>query len=175
MKLSGETANLEIDYTNTFIAGTTQQIDIIRNVNMRQLLGEMYDKYKKFYIVFTGIAGNSTTGNLTYSAGAITGMSNAAGWLLRMSGLDFVNNTIDGSITRLPLFPLGFAMPFNGYTTGASTSTQNGIVFNKEMNDNTTLIFTPVLNKNLQPCVGSQVTTSGILSLTLNFSIYGLE
>lgn len=180
MRLSAETANLEIDLVQTIFANQNTAITIVRDVNMRQLLGEMYYKYKKFYIQFTSIGGFG--GSTIYSAGTFTAISNAPAWLLQMSGLDFVNNTVDGTITKNAIFPLGFSLPINGFSTGittfANSPTQfgigNGIVFNKEMNDNTTLTFTPVLNANLLPCF-SEPTTNISVTLTLNFSIYGLE
>jgi hypothetical protein len=180
MKLSAETANLEIDHIQTIVANQNTAIRIVKDVNMRQLLGEMYYKYKKFYIEFTSIGGFG--GATTYNAGTFTAIGNAPAWLLQMSGLDFVNNTVNGTITKTAIFPLGFSLPVNGFSTGvtvfANTPTQfgvgNGIVFNKEMNDNTTLTIIPVLNANLLPCF-SQPTVNISLNLTLNFSIYGLE
>ena len=40
MRLSAETANLEIDHIQTIFANQNTAITIVKDVNMRQLLGE---------------------------------------------------------------------------------------------------------------------------------------
>jgi hypothetical protein len=58
MKISGECANFEVDTGSiTYAAAFTNQ-DMTYNVNvdMRQVLGDLYNKYNKFIIVFNGIS-----------------------------------------------------------------------------------------------------------------------
>lgn len=173
MRLSDETANLVFD-TGQFTVqanSTYNNLFISQNVNMRTILGEMYYRYKKFYIVFNSINGFSST--VTYTAGTVTGITNSSCWLCGIDGLDFVNNNVDGQMSTIAYFPVTFALPSNGYSPLLLTSTKNGIVFNKPLNDNVYININPYFISNLNKAI--IVTTAlAAVQYNLSFTIYGL-
>lgn len=174
MKLSDETANLVFD-TGQFTVqanSTYNNLFISQNVNMRTILGEMYNRYKKFYIVFNSIISFGTSA-VTYTAGTVTGITNSSCWLCGIDGLDFVNNNVDGQISTVAYFPVTFGMSVNGNNAPIMTSTKNGIVFNKPLNDNVYININPYLISNLKKA--SLVTTAvSFCQYNLSFTIYGL-
>lgn len=176
MRLSGESANLEFDTDNIrFNANTTTDIFIFQQINLRVALGSMYNKYNKFYMVFNSIA--SFNGSLpTYSAGDVSGVTTVTGWLIGVSGLDFINNSVDGVISKTALFPLTFPLALNGYKDGGDSLTSNGVVFNKPSNDIQDIAIQPYLVRGLQPC--KVVNSSGSTQIgdyNFSFTVYGLE
>jgi hypothetical protein len=174
MRLSGESANLEFDTGNiTFLANTTRDIFIFQQFNLRVALGSMYNRYNKFYMVFD--SAGSFLGNPTYSAGSVTGITSVVGWLIGVSGLDFINNSIDGVISKTALFPTTISLAQNGNSNGGLAFTMNGVVFNKPSNDIQDISVQPYLVRGLQP---GKAVTGGVNQIgdyNFSFTVYGLE
>lgn len=174
MKLSDETANLVFDtgYFSVPANSTYDNLFISQNVNMRTILGEMYYRYKKFYIEFNSIIGFSSA--VTYTAGGVTGITNNNCWLCGIDGLDFVNNNVDGKMSKIAYFPVTFGLSSNGYNPPLSTSTKNGVVFNKPLNDNVYITIAPYYIGNLQKASLVTGAASIVCQHGLSFTIYGL-
>lgn len=173
MKLSAESANLEFSNTYVFPINTTRDIFVFQQFNLRLALGALYDKYNKFYMVF-----NSTSsfigGTTTYSSGSVTGITNPVAWLIGVSGFDFINNSIDGVLSKTALFPVTISLANNGYSS-SNTQTMNGVVFTKQSNSIQDITIQPYLVRGLQPGKAVTVTTQQLGSYAFNFTVYGLE
>ena len=139
MKLSGECANFEIETGQVaIIANIVYPFVITNTVNMRTVLGDMYNKYNKFYIVFNSYAGFTGSNTISYTTLNTTG-TGAFIWTLGMSGdLRFISNTVNGQITSVGYFPLRFTLPINGYGFLNGTTT-NGLVFERPNNETVTI------------------------------------
>lgn len=177
MKLSGECANFEIDTggTNYFNAPFTGiDMTFTLNVDMRQVLGDLYQKYDKFLIVFNGIGMFSALSGFVSSNGA-TGLNNTAVWTLGMSGLDWINNSYNGNMNTIAYFPNRFTMPTNNYAVTNSIS-NNGVCFRRPDNPYVKLTVAPYLTRNGGYALGAQSATSGTGGWDINYSftIFGL-
>jgi hypothetical protein len=175
MRLSGESANLEFDTgTILFPANTTRDIFIFQQFNLRVALGSMYNRYNKFYMVFNSIA-SFLGATATYSAGDVTNITTSTAWLIGVSGLDFINNSVDGVISKTALFPTSVSLAQNGNNNGGSAFTTNGVVFNKPSNDIQDISIQPYLVRGLEP--GKAVTggVNQIGDFNFSFTVYGLE
>lgn len=171
MKLSGECANLDLDTGSRSSGTTTLEISSITiPVDMRQVLGDMYDKYEHFEIIFNGIGGWSNA--TSYSAGTITGLTNTATWNLGMIGLDWEASTYNGQLSNVAYFPNRFTLPIGGYGS-SNFSTNNGIMFRKPYSPYVTLNVTPYLTRGGGPATVVASATAQI-DLNFSFSIYGL-
>jgi hypothetical protein len=174
MRISGESSNLEFETGNiNFLGNTTRDIFIFQQFNLRTALGSLYNRYNKFYMVFNSCASflGSTT---TYSAGSVSGITTSTAWLIGVTGLDFINNSIDGDISKTALFPTTVSLAQNSNNNGGSTQTMNGIVFTKPSNDIQDITIQPYLVRGLQP--GKAVTTSASIGdYNFSFTVYGLH
>lgn len=172
MKLSGECANLDLDTSQLSNGTNTLELSSISfQVDMRQVLGDMYDKYDHFEIIFNSIGGWVNAGS--WSGGGVTNLNASATWSLGMSGLDWEASTYNGLITNLVYFPNRFTLPVAGY--GATNfTTNNGIMFRKPYNPYVTLNITPYLTRGGQPATFIASTASAQIDLNFSFSIYGL-
>lgn len=172
MKISGECANVDLDTGARGSATTTYEFNTLSfSVDMRQVLGDMYDKYEHFEIIFNGIGGwaNATS----WTAGGITNIANTATWTLGMSGLDWEASTYNGQLSNLVYFPNRFTLPTGGY--GATNfSTNNGIMFRKPTSPFVTLNITPYLTRGGQPAIAVVTTGTASIDFNFSFSIYGL-
>lgn len=178
MKLSGESANLEFETGNiNFLANTTRDIFIFQQINLRVALGSLYNRYNKFYMVFNSCASflGATTTTTTYSAGTVTGITTSTAWLIGVSGLDFINNTIDGVISKTALFPTTVSLAQNSNNNGGSDQTMNGVVFTKPSNDIQDISIQPYLVRGLQPGKAVTTTTASIGDYNFSFTVYGLH
>jgi hypothetical protein len=175
MRLSGESANLEFDTGNiVFLANTTRDIFVFQQFNLRVALGSMYNRYNKFYMVFNSVA-SFLGGGTTYSAGDVTGITSSTAWLIGVTGLDFINNSVDGVISKTAIFPISVSLAQNGNNNGGSAFTMNGVVFNKPSNDIQDITIQPYLVRGLQP---GKAVTGGINQIgdyNFSFTVYGLE
>jgi hypothetical protein len=175
MRLSGESANLEFDTGNiSFPINTTRDIFIFQQFNLRVALGSMYNRYNKFYIVFNSVASflGATT---TYTAGTVTGVTTSIAWLIGVTGLDFINNSVDGVISKTALFPTTVSLAQNSNNNGGSAFTMNGVVFNKPSNDIQDITIQPYLVRGLQPGKAVTTTPQSIGDYNFSFTVYGLE
>lgn len=175
MKLSGESANYEVETGSlNFNANELFPFIVTNTVNMRVLMGDMmFNKYKKFYIVFNSFGGFNSANTNTYTTlGA--GSQNSLVWTLGMSGdLRFISNTVNGQPSNIGYFPMRFTLPINGYGFLNSPLT-NGVVFEKPANDTVTINISPYLIRN-GTIANYGGTTVGNIDFNFSFTIYGLE
>ncbi len=176
MKISGECANLELDTgTITGASGLTYDLSLISfDVNFRQVLGPMYDKYDKFLIVFNSYCAwtNSTTWSTSTGVSALT---TTAGWSLGMSGLDWESNSYNGQLSTIAYFPNKITLPTNGYTFFNSPSFGNGIIFRKPSSFITSLKVVPYSVRANGSAVSVVTAGTPTFDFNYNFSIYGLS
>ena len=178
MKISGECANFEIDSSITIPADTTSPFVITNRVNMRHVLGDMYKKYKKFYIQFNSFAAFASSNAISYSGinpPTLPAGQTALVWTLGMSGdLIFLSNTVNGLPTSIGYFGLRFQLPVNGHGLLNTPATGYGIVFELPPNETVTINLSPYnIRGGTQAQLGS-VGTQSIFEINCNFSIYGL-
>lgn len=176
MKLSGESANVEFDTgIITIPASGTYPLFLTQAVNMRTILGDMFDKYEKFLIVFNSLGATSTGTGLTYSAGTITGQGNTVTWTLGMFGdLQFISNSVNGQLSNIAYFPTRFTLPVVGSVIANSSCTA-GITFAKPKNDVVTLTMAPYLIRGGGAGIAvSPAGNSTTIDVNLNFTVYGL-
>jgi hypothetical protein len=173
MRISSESANLEFDtFNQTITAGQSITLQISQAVNWRTVLGEMYDKYDNFLIIFNSFGGWTGT-NMTYSGSAA---SNANVWTAGInSDIQFLGNTVNGQLSSIAYFPTRFPLPSaNGYSLINSTL-NNGIVFQKPYNSTSQLTVSVYQVRNGTPCVLGVSTGSSTYDYNFSFSIYGLS
>lgn len=108
MKISGESANLEFDTgPMTIPANQSRSLFIIQSFNIRNVLGDMFDKYDKFLMVFNSIGANANS-NLanTYTGGTVVAQTNTSIWTTGIFGdLQFVCNSVNGQLSNIGYFP----------------------------------------------------------------------
>ncbi len=107
MKISGECANLELDTgTITVASGLTYDLSLISfDVDLRQILGTMYDKCEKFLIVFNSLGSWRNATSWSSSTGT-TGITATGSWSLGMSGLNWESNTYNGQLSNVAFSPI---------------------------------------------------------------------
>jgi len=172
MKVSGECASLDLDVGSR---GATTQIDLSMsfNVDMRQLLGDMYEKYDHFLIIFNSIGGWSNATSYSTTSGT-TGIAATATWTLGMTGLDWEATTYNGLISNLAYFPTRFTLPVGGYGS-VNFVNNSGVCFRKPLNPYVTLTIAPYLTRGNSS--GIAVVAAGNtaqVDFNYSFSIYGL-
>jgi hypothetical protein len=173
MRLSSESANLEFDTLNqTITAGQSIPLQISQQVNWRTVLGEMYDKYNNFLIVFNSFGG-WTGANMTYNGSAA---SNALIWTVGMtSDIQFLGNTVNGQLSNIAYFPTRFNLPSaNGYNL-VNSPLNNGIVFQKPYNSTSQLNVSVYQIRNGIQCLLGVSTGASTYDYNFSFSIYGLS
>lgn len=175
MKLSAESANLEFEtFPVNFSVGQTVNVGFNGDVNWRTVLGDMYNKYDYFYIVFNSFGGFSSTNTMTYNAGSVTGITSGA-WSMAISGdIQFVSNSGNGQLTNVGIFPDLFQLPVNGSIFTNSTI-NNGIIFRKPLNSISRITIAPYFLLNNQPAVAVVSTGSAQVDFNYSFVIYGME
>ncbi len=100
-----ENANLVLRTVNAVSGGTIRAINTWNNIDLRALLGDMYDRYDKFNLILDGIASQRTAADLGVVDDDI--MLN-----ITISGLPFINQTYDAgrniNTSRAILAPIRF-------------------------------------------------------------------
>ena len=124
-----------------------------KNVPIRDILGEMYDKYNKFKLVLNYHTGNTT--NLT-------------SYSVRISGLDFINTmeyNIDKSKQKSALYmlPQSISRPIN------QIQDNYGAVFRKPANNKVDITISLLLTSTME------IPNYNTGSHYYVFSIYGVE
>ncbi len=173
MRLSAESANLEFDtFNQTITAGQSVPLQISQQVNWRTVLGDLYDEYDKFLIVFNSYGG-WTGANVTYNGSAA---ANALVWTVGMtSDVQFLGNTVNAQLSPIAYFPTRFNLPSaNGYGLVNST-TNNGVVFKKPYNSTSQLNVSIYQIRNGTQCVLGVSTGASTYDYNFSFSIYGLS
>lgn len=175
MRVSGEYANLELETgTIALVAGQEVSMTFTQSINLRVTLGDMYNNYNKFLIVFNGIGAFVQT-IVSYSSGSTTNQQGLV-WTLGMSGdIRFLNNTVNGNNSIIGYFPTRFSLPSGALSFLATNSTtNNGLTFHKPPNDIVTFTVAPYLIRGGAPATILATATSSY-DMNLGFSIYGLS
>ena len=108
MKLSDECANFTLNTLNS--GSTTPNNTEFTNINMQNILGDMYDKYNKFVLICTSYA----TGDKT---GGVDGISQVVQY--KISGLSFSNAGYNNSgASTSPVFAVYPLLPRHSYVFG---------------------------------------------------------
>jgi hypothetical protein len=172
---NAETATLVLrtaDLTpNTTNAIGTADVYLLRmtwnNINLRTLLGSMYEKYDRFCLVPTQIQS-------VVAGGAIGSTADDRNCLVYISGLPFTNNTYNVStLTNQNFAFLNFVRFVTGNPVIAS-SMGNNVMFTKNQELVNLTIFYQRINKN----AGGNydvVTTSAYPNMLFSFNIYGVD
>ena len=174
MKLSGECANFEVDTGSVIstVAYNNTDMTYILNVDMRQVLGDLYHKYDKFIIVFNGISmWSSATGYTTSTV--TTGITAGTVWTLGMTGLNWVNNSFNGNINTIGYFPNRFTMPLGNAYASTNATSNNGICFRKPDNPFVSLSISPYLTRQGGIALATGTLNTG-WDINYSFSIFGL-
>ena len=176
MRLSGETANLEFDRLIIITPSTGPvPLEFNNNINWRTVLGDMYDKYDFFYIVYNSSGGFSSTNLMTFSAGPIEGITASGLWSMAITGdLTFVSNSVNGQLTNVGIFPDLLTFPVNGYTF-VNTTINNGIIFRKPLNSTSQVVITPYFILNNQPAIINVSSGNAQLDINISFTIFGIS
>lgn len=170
MKQSFECANMEIDNSYISAIAFTKAMDYNATINLKAVMGEMYDKYDYFIIYYNSFGcWNAVT---SYTAGAAVGLNATAMWTLGMKGLNWMNSTYNGISNEIAYFPDRFTLPINGYG-GYNSSIQSGIVFRKPDNPFVNINIVPYLVRTGASC-NAVNTGNGGYDINYSFSIYGL-
>lgn len=181
MKLSGESANLEFDTGPVLVAAnTSRSLFLTQTFNIRSALGDMFDKYDEFLMVFNSLGASATSvAANTYTGGAVTNQTQTAVWTTGIFGdLQFINNTVNGQISNIAYFPPRYTLPVSTVAASANVffnfPINNGVTFLKPQNDFVTLTITPYLIRT--GGAGSVVAGASDLTIDVNlsFTIFGL-
>jgi hypothetical protein len=162
------TADLTPNTTNAIGTADTFLLNFTwNNINLRTLLGSMYEKYDRFCLVPTQI--QSVT-----AGGAIGSTGDDLNCLVFISGLPFTNNTYNVStLTNQNYAFLNFLRFIRGNAVTAS-SNGNNLVFTKNQELANLNIFYQRINKNVGGTydVG---TTTAYPNMLFSFNIYGVD
>jgi hypothetical protein len=172
---NAETATLVLrsaDLTaNTTNAIGTADVYLLRltwnNINLRTLLGSMYEKYDRFCLVPTQIQS-------VVASGSIGSTADDRNCLVFISGLPFTNNTYNVStLTNTNVAFLNFVR-FVAAQPLVSSSMGNNIMFTKNQELVNLTIFYQRINKN---GAGNYdvVTTTAYPNMLFSFNIYGVD
>lgn len=172
MKLSSECAILELDsLLVTVPLNTTQIVEVASDVNLRIVLGDMYNKYNKFLIVLNSFGGYCTLPN----GGGYNGGNNVVStpYSVVMAGLPFTQNSYNGQLQTSAIFPAKVTLPVFGNSV-TNSPVQRGVVFTKPGYEQTRLVCNFYATRS--NTIATIVTTNAQYSydFNLNFAIYGL-
>ncbi len=189
MKRSGECANFQLDYEIATMQNTEKSLTYSTSINLKNILGDMYDKYNKFVIIFNGLgywtntpAPSGTSPNVIggYNSGGARNVTSVGVYYLGISGLDIINNSSkNGDLSNIGFFPGRFALITANYYSLNLTNTSNGIMFNKPSNPNVNITL-PIYNvrTNVETSIaisGTSSTTAILFDMNLSFTIYGIS
>ena len=166
-KLVLRTADLTPNTTNAIGTADTFLLDFTwNNINLRTLLGSMYEKYDRFCLVPTQI--QSVT-----AGGSIGSTADDRNCLVYISGLPFSQNTYN--VSTLTNTNYAFLNFVRFLTSNAVTASSNGnnLLFTKNQELVNLNIFYERINKN----AGGNydvVTTSAFPNMLFAFNIYGV-
>ena len=179
MSKSSEYATLVLDTGYlTQASGSITSLQTF-NVNLKQLLGDMYDEYDTFAICLNSCALYSQIS--TYNTGdpEVVSLGSSTPVRVGMSGLNWLSSTMNGNKSTLLFFPNAFAI-------GGGISANDGgygqaffnnpkyIMFSKPAEPNVTLtVALYVMRKNL-PMRAANSAGEIRLEINYNFSIFGI-
>jgi hypothetical protein len=155
--------------TDDAVSNNTLTTHTWRNINLRTLMGDMYDKYDLFMLKPILIA---TAANPPQNWGGDTNDRNV---VLNIQGLPFVNNTYNAStLTTTSSSIFGVLLT---RTAGIATSTNGGsiLTFGKYQELVDLTIFYSRINKNASGNYRTQSTVGNPFPhFVFSFNIYGI-
>jgi hypothetical protein len=163
------TADLPANSSNA-VGSTNQYITNMtwNNINLRTLLGSMYEKYDRFALVPTQI--QSIT---AFSGVGTTGDDRNI--MIFISGLPFINNTYNVStLTNQNSAFINFIKFLTSNTASAST-TPNILLFSKNQELVNLNIFYQRINKSLVTNTYNPDTIAQYPQMLFAFNIYGID
>lgn len=156
-----ESANFYLTSSTATSISSLGSTIIFRNFNIRECLGDLYNKYTRFKIVLNSVCSYNTNAfSPSYTA-------------IRMSGLDFVN-CYDHFTDSRTIATLGLCL-MSSNTAGVRKNTQtpsiNGCDFNKPSNQQVDLTI------YLFDLIGNRISTTNNYgnNNTFCFTIYGIK
>jgi len=163
--------NIFANYYGQTVATSTGQISNSRqtitwyNVNMKNMLGDMYDRYNKFCIGLVSVGVSST--NVT-----ATTINDDRTWNINMSGLPFSSPSSNGSNNSVSLGLLRLGVTSNTSSVINFSAISYNSFFKTSDNLNITISLNSILtNAPILPDVVGKV----IGQTTFIFQIYGVE
>lgn len=150
------------------------------NINLKQVLGDIYDNYDTFSICLNSVVNYSIVSSYNTLDTSVLSLGNNSVVKVGMTGLNWMSSTLNGTKSTLCLFPNGFIVGGNstandgGYGT-ASFKNPNCIMFKKPPQPNITItVGLYTVRKNLPIICGNSQGISAHQA-NYNFSIYGIE
>lgn len=184
MSKSLECATMIIDtgYNTVPLGGGSISSVYTFNVDLRQILGDMYDKYDFFGICLNSVvnyAKISSYNLIPPQAPNPTFGSNGSA-LVGMTGLNWLHNTLNGIDSTLGLFPNAFQIGGGGATGDGAWGTgefkyANVIMFSKPNNPYTTLTVGLYSARNSAFIRYGNSSQDVRQQLNYNFSIFGID
>jgi hypothetical protein len=162
------TADLTANTTNAIGTADTYLLNFTwNNINLRTLLGSMYEKYDRFCLVPTQIQ------SITASA-SIGSTADDRNCLVFISGLPFTNNTYNVSTLTNQNYAFLNFVRFKTSDSVNASSNGNNLLFRKNQELVNLNIFYQRINKN----AGGNydvVTTTAFPHMLFSFNIYGVD
>ena len=137
------------------------------NINLRTLLGPMYEKYDRFVLVPTQI--QSANGAASYG-----GTADDRNCLIFIRGLPFTNNTYNVSTLTNQNYAFIHFLRFNTGATATQQSNGNILLFSKNQELVNLNIFYQRINKNANGNY-DVVTTVAFPHMLFGFNIFGVS
>jgi len=180
MSKSLECANMILD-TGYQTSPQTTSISTVRtfNVNLRQILGDMYDQYETFAICLNSVTLYSQISTYNALQPSVGSFGLTATAKVGMSGLNWISSTTNGANTTLSLFPgsfeIGGGVVANDGGYGiANFKNPNCIMFSKPPQDNVSLTVGLYQTRGGGFIRAGNSAGETRLQLNYNFSIFGI-
>lgn len=178
MSRSLEYANVCLD-TGYLTSTTGVNIPTVRtyNINLKQILGDLYDEYDTFSICLNSVVNYSMVSSYVTSVGVVS--SNVV-VKVGMTGLNWMSSTMNGENSSLQLFPNGMVIgggltaDDGGFGT-ANFNKPNCILFKKPPEPNVTLTVGLYFVRLNGPVLVGNSTGQIRHQCNYNFSIYGIK
>lgn len=154
-----ESATFYIHYQNSNFSYVGSYYSVIKfnNFNIKECLGDMFDKYEQFKLVLTAYVNFNGTSISTSNRMLIC----------KMSGLDWIG-THEYKTNNKSLATIGFLSGGNVGADNNQLTVNQGHIFNKPSNDTVNLTF------YLQNLSTNGDTTVSLESSVFYFTIYGI-
>lgn len=184
MSKSSEYANLVLDtgyLTLPQASGTITMLQTFK-INLKQVLGDIYNQFDTFAICLNSYALYSQYSSYASGTGsdAVVNLNGNTVVKVGMTGLNWVSSTLNGNKSDLCLFPNavaiggGSTLPDGGGYGQASFKNPNCIMFSKPPQPNVTLTV-GLYNVNKNGIVRAGNSTGEVrLQINYNFSVYGI-
>jgi len=183
MSKSKESATMILDTGyNTAVSGITINTEFTYEIDLRKVLGDMYDKYDRFAICLNSIINYARISSYATTPPQPTNPTagSSAVALIGMRGLQWVSNSLNSDTGEIALFPNAFVLG-GGAPTGDGAwgngefKNPNCIMFNKPTNSNVSLVVGLYNPRGQAMYRGGNSAGEVRLQLNYNFSIFGIE